>query len=150
MSTRGRDGGAGSSSDEQSRMLFPPQPGEAGYGRDADAVDLVSDEEDAEVAAAAAAAAASASSSSSAAASSAPPPPLAVGDQVWAKWTNGGWFSGTLAAHNADGTWKVDFDDGEPGKARLRIRQVVRRPEPRTDHEWAGRAIKRRPFSKGA
>ena len=43
----------------------------------------------------------------------------------------------------------VDFDDGEPGKARLRIRQVVRRPELSTDHEWVGREIKRRPFSKG-
>ena len=104
MSTRGRDGGAGSSSDEQSRMLFPPQPGEPGCGRDADAVDLVSDEEDAEVAAAAASASSSASTSSAPAASSVPPPPLAVGDWVWAKWTNGSWYSGMLSGSNADRT----------------------------------------------
>merc|ERR1712216_918435 len=38
---------------------------------------------------------------------------LKVGDKVDAKWTNGRFYKGKVATVNADGTYNIDFDDGD-------------------------------------
>jgi hypothetical protein len=48
-----------------------------------------------------------------------PPPPaaaFAVGDRVIARWTNGSWYPGKIAAVRADGTFDVNYDDGDRSK----------------------------------
>src|SRR4051812_24265832 len=54
---------------------------------------------------------------SSAASSSAPAAPAAaafkVGDRVEGQWTNGDWYDGKIGKINADGTYRVDYDDGD-------------------------------------
>jgi len=41
------------------------------------------------------------------------PAALAVGSRVEARWMSRKWYPGTLAARNANGTLRIDFDDGE-------------------------------------
>lgn len=38
---------------------------------------------------------------------------LVVGDRVSARWTNGSWYPGKISAVNADGTYNVNYDDGD-------------------------------------
>ncbi|MBZ0231682.1 MAG: hypothetical protein K8M05_04980 [Deltaproteobacteria bacterium] len=62
----------------------------------------------------AAAAAATSSPDVAAAASSAKVPGVfAVGDLVSAKWEDGYWYPGKIAAVNADGTYKIKYSDGD-------------------------------------
>jgi hypothetical protein len=48
------------------------------------------------------------------------PPPaaaaFAVGDRVMARWTNGQWYPGKITAVRADGTFDVNYDDGDRSK----------------------------------
>jgi hypothetical protein len=36
-----------------------------------------------------------------------------VGDVVFGQWTDGGWYLGKVGTINADGTYRVDYDDGD-------------------------------------
>ena len=51
---------------------------------------------------------------------------LVVGDRVTARWTNGSWYPGKISAVNADGTYNVNFDDGDKSK-NLPLAKVKRR-----------------------
>ena len=39
--------------------------------------------------------------------------PLKVGDVVFGQWTDGNWYLGKIAKSNADGTYGVNYDDGD-------------------------------------
>lgn len=46
-----------------------------------------------------------------------PAKPLKAGSPVWGKWTDGAWYAGKIAALNKDGTFKVDYVDGDSSPA---------------------------------
>ena len=53
----------------------------------------------------------------------APPAPIAatdsalkVGDRVMARWTNGSWYPGKIAAITPQGTYDVNYDDGDKSR----------------------------------
>jgi len=49
-----------------------------------------------------------------------PPPPaaaFAVGDRVMAKWSNGSWYPGKVSAVRANGTFDIQYDDGDRSSA---------------------------------
>ena len=72
---------------------------------------------------------------SAAAPSPAPPaiPPsektFKVGDAVDGQWTNGRWYPGRIGAVNADGTFRVNYNDGDVSKSlpstKVRVRHAT-------------------------
>ena len=58
--------------------------------------------------------------------------PLKVGDQVTAQWTTGTWYSAKVAAVNADGTFNINFDDGDKLK-NVPASKVRAIPPPKSD-----------------
>jgi len=52
--------------------------------------------------------------------------PLAVGDRVSAQWTDGRWYPGKIAAVRPDGSYDIDYNDGDKSKALPGTK--VRRP----------------------
>jgi hypothetical protein len=52
--------------------------------------------------------------------------PLAVGDRVSAQWTDGRWYPGKIAAVRPDGTYDINYNDGD--KSRALPGTKVRRP----------------------
>lgn len=74
--------------------------------------------------------------------------PLKVGDVVFGQWTDGNWYLGKIAATNADGTYAVNFNDGDKSPS-LPASQVRRPPaiavpkvEPATPDTPAGRTLR--------
>jgi len=53
---------------------------------------------------------------------------LKVGDSVLGQWTDGNWYPGKIAKLNADGTYTVNYDDGDVSPSLLT--NQVRRPPP--------------------
>jgi hypothetical protein len=51
--------------------------------------------------------------------------PYAVGERVQGRWTNGHWYWGTIAEAYDDGTWRIDYDDGDVSTA-LTAAAIVR------------------------
>ncbi len=51
---------------------------------------------------------------------------LKAGDRVMARWTNGSWYPGKISAVNADGTYNINYDDGDKSKS-LPLAKVKRR-----------------------
>jgi hypothetical protein len=54
--------------------------------------------------------------------------PLKVGAAVDGKWTNGRWYPGKIGAINADGTFRVNYNDGDVSKSlpasKVRLRRA--------------------------
>jgi len=63
---------------------------------------------------------------SAAAAAPAASAELKAGDRVMARWTNGSWYPGKISAVNADGTYNINYDDGDKSKS-LPLAKVKRR-----------------------
>ena len=61
---------------------------------------------------------------------SAAPAELKVGDRVLAKWTNGSWYPGKIVAIQANGTYDVNYNDGDKSRG-LPASKVKRPPPPR-------------------
>lgn len=53
--------------------------------------------------------------------------PLKVGDVVFGQWTDGDWYLGKLAASNVDGTYAVNYDDGDvsPSLSASQVRRLT-------------------------
>lgn len=56
-----------------------------------------------------------------------------VGDKVYGMWTNGKWYPGKIGKINADGTYRVNYNDGDVSPS-LPARKV----KPRTPGSSAG------------
>ena len=52
--------------------------------------------------------------------------PLAVGDRISAQWTDGRWYPGKIAAVRPDGTYDINYNDGDKSHALPGTK--VRRP----------------------
>jgi hypothetical protein len=53
-----------------------------------------------------------------------------VGDLVYGQWTDDQWYAGKIGAVNKDGTYRVDYDDGDVSRslsaARVKVRQAAK------------------------
>jgi hypothetical protein len=74
--------------------------------------------------------------------------PLKVGDAVFGQWTDGDWYPGTIAAINADGTYAVNYNDGDvsPSLSASQVRRpptiVIPKVEPATPDTPAGKTLR--------
>ncbi|HEY5936546.1 MAG TPA: S41 family peptidase, partial [Kofleriaceae bacterium] len=74
--------------------------------------------------------------------------PPKVGDVVFGQWTDGNWYLGKIAALNADGTYAVNYNDGDvsPSLSASQVRRpptiVVPKVEPATPDTPAGRTLR--------
>jgi D-alanyl-D-alanine carboxypeptidase len=52
---------------------------------------------------------------------------LKVGDVVFGQWTDGNWYLGKIAASNSDGTYAVNYDDGDvsPSLSASQVRRLT-------------------------
>jgi hypothetical protein len=74
--------------------------------------------------------------------------PWKVGDVVFGQWTDGNWYLGKIAAINPDGTYAVNYNDGDvspslsDGQVRRPPTITIPKVEPATPDTPAGRTLR--------
>lgn len=60
------------------------------------------------------------------------PKPFVVGDKIQGRWSDGRWYNGKIGAVNDDGTYNINYDDGDKSNhlAAVRVRARGAAPPP--------------------